>query len=575
MQHIINKSELIDNFYRGGWLNNKRQGYGVQLFPDGTKFIGNWEKNKANGFGRLEYINGSYYEGNFKENKILEGKLYYYNGTYFEGFFDGERDLFRKGRITFRDKEYFEGSWNPEGIILTGYLIQKDKTKITLKTGNNLIREGNLLVTSKIIYYNKGIIYEGSLIKGNFDKKGFFYSNYLHPFYFESNYRKKKYHGRYLYHSFFYGFETEEFYFKGQEKGIWRYKTIKGYEYIGDTSSKKQIVRFPFLNKDYYEGDLSIWCDKIVFISGIYNMFQKDKNDYKQIRVINCEDITGNKDVKDKFNDFDYLLSVIKNRKAKIFDSHFSNDSGIRLYLDDGSYFIGHVINGFVHCPVKDFSKYFFSNFHQKNCLNFEYFDNYFLKSFKMKKKEEVLQGIKMFKGTINANKKEGFCEVVYNNDNLFKGFFKDDKKIGNGYFEKKDLFKYLGDFQDDDINGNGLMKTINEVILKGTFVNGYLNGLGFIKYNKNNLEYFGQVFQNMKNGKGVLKFKNNYNFEGVFKDDSIDTSDEKGRIICKKNEIVEEGSFVSSKDLELGIFEVEKGCYVFDFKNGQVKKTI
>lgn len=574
MQNIINKSGLFDSFYRGDWLNGKRHGYGIQLFPDGTKFIGNWLNDNSNGFGRLEFVNGTYYEGNFKDNKILEGVLYYYNGTFFEGAFDGVRDLFKKGTIYFRDDEYFEGTWSPDGIILTGFLMQKNKQKIKLNS-ENLIREGTLTISSKIIYYNKGLIYEGGLLKGNFDKKGFCYSNYLHPFYFEANYRKKKYHGRYLYHSFYYGFETEEFYFKGKEKGIWKYKTCRGYEYIGDTSSKKQIVRFPYLNKDYYEGDLSIWCDRIVFISGVYNMFQSNKNNYKQIRVINCEDITNNRDVKDKFNDFNLIIRILRKNKKKIKEINFGGENGERIYMNDGSYFTGNILRGYVFCPIKDFKKYFYTK-KEKTFFQVEKFDNYFLNIFfKNQKREKVLSGIKKFKGIIQENKKEGFCEVLYNNNNFYKGFFKNNQKIGKGFFEKKDLYKYVGGFQNNNINGQGIMKTINNVILSGKFKEGTLNGLGLIKYTKNNLEYFGQVFKNLKNGKGVLKFQNDYKFEGIFKNDKIDTSEQKGRIICRSTEVVEEGIFVSSSDLELGIFEVEHGCYIFDFKNGEVKKTI
>lgn len=574
MQNIINKSGLLDSFYRGDWLNGKRNGYGIQLFPDGSKFIGNWSKNNTNGFGRLEFVNGTFYEGNFKNNKIVEGILYYYNGTYFEGTFDGVRDLFKKGTIYFRDDEFFEGSWSPDGVILTGFLMQKNKTKITLNS-QNLIREGTPEISSKIIYFNKGIIYEGGLHKGNFDKKGFFYSNYLHPFYFEANYRKKKYHGRYLYHSIYYGFETEEFYSKGKEKGIWKYKTVRGYEYIGDTSSKKQIVRFPYLNKDYYEGDLSIWCDKIVFLSGVYNMFEIDKKEYKQIRVINCEDITGNRDVKDKFNGFDLILKILRKNKRKIKEVNLGGESGKKIFMNDGSFFSGNLLRGFVFCPVKDFKKFFYDK-KEKNFYCIEKFDNYFFNlCLRNQKNEKVLNGIKKFKGIINQNKKEGFCEVLYNNNNFYKGFFKNNKKIGKGFFEKKHLYKYVGEFQNNTINGSGIMKTINDVILSGKFKEGTLNGLGLIKYTKNNLEYFGQVFRNLKNGKGVLKFQNDYKYEGIFKNDKIDTSEERGRIICKSTEIIEEGTFVASSDLELGIFEVENGCYVFDFKNGQVKKTI
>ena len=68
MQFLVEKAGLFNEYYRGELVDNKRSGYGIQLFPNGAKFIGNWKDDKANGFGRLEYLNGTYYEGNFLEN---------------------------------------------------------------------------------------------------------------------------------------------------------------------------------------------------------------------------------------------------------------------------------------------------------------------------------------------------------------------------------------------------------------------------------------------------------------------------------------------------------------------------
>jgi len=70
MQFLVDKAGLDNWHYRGDLKDNKRDGYGIQLFPNGAKFIGNWKKDKACGFGWLEFINGTYYEGNYRENII-------------------------------------------------------------------------------------------------------------------------------------------------------------------------------------------------------------------------------------------------------------------------------------------------------------------------------------------------------------------------------------------------------------------------------------------------------------------------------------------------------------------------
>ena len=150
--------------------------------------------------------------------------------------------------------------WDGSGKILKGYLKCYDGKILKFKN-KDLIRKGTLNSFSKIIYYKKGTIYEGGLRKNSYENQGFVYSNYLHPFYYETNCKKGKFNGRYMYHSFYYGFETEEYYKEGKEFGSWKYKTVKGYEYIGDTATKRQKVFFPFLNKDFFTGDMSIWCD--------------------------------------------------------------------------------------------------------------------------------------------------------------------------------------------------------------------------------------------------------------------------------------------------------------------------
>ena len=207
---------------------------------------------------------------------MVEGRLKYFSGTEFEGTFYEESCLFKEGIITFRDDEKFVGSWSVNGITISGYLQTNSNKKLKFES-KNLVRLGNELTNSKIIYHNKGCIYEGGLHNGHYDGKGFFYSNYQHPFYFECNYSKQKYNGRYVYHSCYYGFQTEEHYLRGKEKGVWKYKTVRGYEYIGDTATKKQVVKFPFLNDDVYEGDLKIWACNIKLVSGRYSMNIRDK----------------------------------------------------------------------------------------------------------------------------------------------------------------------------------------------------------------------------------------------------------------------------------------------------------
>lgn len=575
MFYLVEKVGLIDSLYRGGWKNQKRHGYGVQLFPNGAKFVGNWKKDAAEGFGRLEFANHAFYEGHFSANKILEGRLQYHNGTYFEGSFDGDKELFRRGTLVFRDNESFKGTWSPEGVVLSGYLTLRDKTRLALE-GKDLVREAEEDVCAKIVYWNKGLVYEGGLHKGHYDKQGFVYGNYMHPFYFECNYEQRKYNGKYFYMSFFYGFSTEEFYSRGKEIGTWRYQTVTGYEYIGDTSTKKQIVRFPFVNKDYYEGELKIWCDRITLISGIYHMYEREKNEFKQIRVINCANISKHKDVVKRFNNFDEVAELIVERRQKQKREFLLSRSGAVHQYGDGARYTGQVLNDYIICHKNDLFE-LLTNKHRpaSRRRGLEDQASYFSRPVPLAAPDAInLDLVKMFRGMLLDGREHGYCQIVYKDSSAYNGFCAHGKKEGFGFYQVKDKFRFMGFFKDGKMNGQGLMYTQDKRVMKGNFENGVMKGLGMIQYLSSNLEYFGQVFNNIRNGKGAIKFNNKYKFEGFFTNDQIDTSAEKGVLINRDRDIVEEGVFVPSMDLTIGFLQTDTGYYVFDFQRGVVRKT-
>lgn len=47
----------------------ERDGVGVQIWPDGSRYEGLWRRDKANGRGRMTHANGDMYEGDWKEDK--------------------------------------------------------------------------------------------------------------------------------------------------------------------------------------------------------------------------------------------------------------------------------------------------------------------------------------------------------------------------------------------------------------------------------------------------------------------------------------------------------------------------
>jgi hypothetical protein len=68
-------------------LNNTcREGFGLQLWPDGSKYIGQWSEGKASGFGRFILADGDCYEGDWLADKAHgEGTYVYADGARYEG----------------------------------------------------------------------------------------------------------------------------------------------------------------------------------------------------------------------------------------------------------------------------------------------------------------------------------------------------------------------------------------------------------------------------------------------------------------------------------------------------------
>ena len=58
--------QLIDSLvdlYKGSFVDNKREGFGRHLTPDGFEYEGEWKNDKRNGKGKKEWPNGDTYEG--------------------------------------------------------------------------------------------------------------------------------------------------------------------------------------------------------------------------------------------------------------------------------------------------------------------------------------------------------------------------------------------------------------------------------------------------------------------------------------------------------------------------------
>jgi hypothetical protein len=66
--------------YFGHWRDKQRQGFGRQLWPDGTFYEGFWDADLTNGYGRLIHSDGTFYEGEWLNDKAHgKGVILYFS----------------------------------------------------------------------------------------------------------------------------------------------------------------------------------------------------------------------------------------------------------------------------------------------------------------------------------------------------------------------------------------------------------------------------------------------------------------------------------------------------------------
>ena len=143
--------------YEGEWdvIANKRDGYGIQITPDGAKYEGYWKEDKTNGKGRMIFFDGNVYEGDWANGKANgDGIFLHYDGSKYEGnWVNDKRDGI--GIETWNDGTRYEGNY------LEGK--KQGKGKFSWADGSNY--EGEFLnnnINGKGVYFwSDGRKYDG------------------------------------------------------------------------------------------------------------------------------------------------------------------------------------------------------------------------------------------------------------------------------------------------------------------------------------------------------------------------------------------------------------------------------
>ncbi len=171
-QILYGDGSVYVGYYDQDW---NKEGYGILISKDGSKYEGSFNSNKFSGRGRLIERNGSYYEGEFEDDKAngfgkyvdISGYIYighwkdqlqcgkgeeiYPDGYRYEGFFNkgfkqGKSKFITKNGSTYegefnqnlfegygvyrwRDGRIYQGEWNNNKMNGTGIFIWPDRKK--------------------------------------------------------------------------------------------------------------------------------------------------------------------------------------------------------------------------------------------------------------------------------------------------------------------------------------------------------------------------------------------------------------------------------------------------------------
>lgn len=115
--------------YMGHYENNKKNGQGTFLYPDGAKYEGSWRDDLRHGFGSYFYTNGDLYRGEWEYDRRHGQGTYTYavSGMSYEGqWFEGKRS--GRGKLTFGKQNYI-GNFYDDKMIGPGTYIFPNGTQ--------------------------------------------------------------------------------------------------------------------------------------------------------------------------------------------------------------------------------------------------------------------------------------------------------------------------------------------------------------------------------------------------------------------------------------------------------------
>ena len=152
---------IYDNYeknikYEGEWLNNRKDGIGIEIYQDGSKYMGEHKNGVRQGLGTYYWADGSMYEGEWKLNLMDGYGIYKFkDGIICSGFWASNKMngfgkyIFPgvKCYIGFFEQDYKNGLglifWFKERKAFIGYWKENKQDGLGKFINNDRIRYGN------------------------------------------------------------------------------------------------------------------------------------------------------------------------------------------------------------------------------------------------------------------------------------------------------------------------------------------------------------------------------------------------------------------------------------------------
>lgn len=171
--------EESDGIFQGSLINNKKHGFGMLTWHDGSSYIGAWDSGNMSGWGILNMRQGGEFAGCFKDNKLngygkcdfpngdryigmwKHGNTHGYGVFYFAHSKTWELGVWENGHKT---KGIKSGSGKPSQLELSKSFKDEENVMMQMSDGSKYaggvmqgLREGN-----GVMYLRNGGRFEGS-----------------------------------------------------------------------------------------------------------------------------------------------------------------------------------------------------------------------------------------------------------------------------------------------------------------------------------------------------------------------------------------------------------------------------